>query len=178
MTTDEELKALLTSGGRGSDNAPSAGLRWVKVTSVDEEEKTMDAKGVSDELEYFDIELGSGSVILYPAVGSLCLIGIVEGMETNGFLISATEVEKIEVAASTEIILNGGTLQGLVKVKELTEKLNLIEKDINKLKQGFSSWAPKPQDGGASLQTALASYFSSKLTETKIEDIENEKIKQ
>lgn len=177
MTTDEELKSILL-GNRAGGNTSSACLRWVEVLSVDENEKTMDAKGVSDELEYFNIELGSGSVILYPSAGSICLIGIVEGMETNGFLISATEVEKIEVTASTEIILNGGTLGGLVKVQELTDKLNLIEKDINKLKQGFSSWAPSPQDGGKALKTALTSYFGSKLTETKVEDIENEKIKQ
>lgn len=177
MTTDEELKSILL-GNRAGGNTSSACLRWVEVLSVDENEKTMDAKGVSDELEYFNIELGSGSVILYPVAGSICLIGIVEGMETNGFLISATEVEKIEVTASTEIILNGGTLGGLVKVQELTDKLNLIEKDINKLKQGFSSWAPTPQDGGAALKSALASYSGSKLTETKVEDIENEKIKQ
>lgn len=177
MTADEELKALL-SGNRTAGNALPAILRWVEVVSVNAEEKTMDAKGVSDELEYFDIELGAGSVILYPAGGSLCLIGIVEGMETGGFLISATEVEKIEVTASTEIILNGGTLGGLVKVQELTERLNLIEKDINKLKQGISSWSPVAQDGGAGLKTSLASYFGSKLKETKVEDIENEKIKQ
>lgn len=177
MTADEELKAFL-SGNRATENALPAMLRWVEVVSVNADEKTMDAKGVSDELEYFDIELGSGSVILYPAGGSLCLIGIVEGMETSGFLISATEVEKIEVTATTEIILNGGTLGGLVKVKELTDRLNLIEKDINKLKQGFSSWSPAPQDGGNALKLALTSYFGSNLEETKVENIENEKIKQ
>lgn len=177
MTIDEELKAKLL-GNRPEGNTPSATLRWVEVASVDTDEKTMDAKGVSDGLEYFDIELGSGSMILYPITGSLCLIGIVEGMETNGFLISATEVEKIEITASTEIILNGGTLGGLVKVQELTDRLNLIEKDINSLKQKLSGWTPAPNDGGAALKTALSSYFPKSLQETQVADIENEKVKQ
>ena len=176
MTIDEELKAKL-SGNRPEGNTPSATLRWVEVVSVDADEKTMDAKGVSDGLEYFDVEVGSGSVILYPIAGSLCLIGIVEGMETNGFLISATEVEKIEITASTEIILNGGTLGGLVKAQELTDRINLIEKDINSLKQKLAGWKPAPNDGGAALQTALSSYFSKSLQETQVADIENERVK-
>lgn len=99
-------------------------------------------------------------------------------METNGFLISATEVEKIEITASTEIILNGGTLGGLVKAQELTDRLNLIEKDINSLKQKLAGWKPAPNDGGAALQTALSSYFSKSLQETQVADIENERVKQ
>lgn len=177
MTIDEELKAKLL-GNRPQGNTPSATLRWVEVVSVDADEKTMDAKGVSDGLEYFDIELGAGSIILYPAVGTLCLIGMVEGMETNCFLVSATEVDKLEVTSSTEIILNGGTLGGLVKVQDLADRLNLIEKDINSLKQGISSWQPVVQDGGNALKTILLSYCGSKLEETKAEDIENKKIKQ
>ena len=47
--------------------------------------------------------------------------------------------------------MNGGSLGGLVKVEDITTRLNLIEKDINKLKQAFTSWSPVPQDGGAAL---------------------------
>lgn len=171
MTTDEELKALLTGGGRGSDNVPSAGLRWVEVISVNAEEKTMDAKGVSDGLEYFDIELGSGSVILYPAGGSLCLIGMVEGMETNGFLISATEVEKIEVTATTEIVLNGGTLGGLVKVKELTDAVNKMVDTFN----GHTHEIAGVQPGSSKITSIQPLSGMQKLERSSIE---NEKIKQ
>ena len=58
------------------------------------------------------------------------------------------------------------------------ERLNKIEQDINNLKQAFTSWTPTPQDGGAALKTVVASWSGSKLTETKVEDIESETIKQ
>jgi len=77
-----------------------------------------------------------------------------------------------------EIVLNGGTLGGLVKVGELTERLNLIEKDINSLKQKLSGWTPVPNDGGSALKTALSSYTSESLKETQVRDIENERVKQ
>lgn len=167
MTADEELKALL-SGNRATENALPAMLRWVEIISVNAEEKTMDAKGVSDGLEYFDIELGSGSVILYPADGSLCLIGMVEGMETNGFLISATEVEKIEIAATTEIVLNGGTLGGLVKVKELTDAINKMVDTFNEHTHTITT----PHGPGS------AEVPASGMPKLERRSIENEKIKQ
>lgn len=167
MTIDEELKAKLL-GNRPEGNTPSATLRWVEVVSVDADEKTMDAKGVSDGLEYFDIELGSGSVIPYPIAGSLCLIGIVEGMETNGFLISATEVEKIEVTASTEIVLNGGTLGGLVKVQELTDAVNKMVDTFN----GHTHTITTPHGAGS------ATAPTSSMEKLKRSSIENEKVKQ
>lgn len=177
MTTDEELRILL-SGDRPGKETLEATLRWVEVISVNEEEKTMDAKGIVDELEYYNIQLGAGSIVIYPTVATLCLVGIVERLESNCFLISATEVDKIEITSSTEIILNGGMLGGMVKVQGVTDRLNLIEKDINQLKQGFASWSPIAQDGGKALKTMLTSYFGSKLVETKVEDIENKKVKQ
>lgn len=170
MTSDEQLK-ILFSGNKATDNALPAMLRWVEVISVNAEERTMVAKGVSDGLEYFDIELGSGSVILYPAGGSLCLIGMVEGMETNGFLISATEVEKIEVTATTEIVLNGGTLGGLVKVKELTDAVNKMVDTFN----GHTHEIAGVQPGSSKITSIQPLSGMQKLERSSIE---NEKIKQ
>lgn len=167
MTIDEELKAKLL-GNRPEGNTPSATLRWVEVVSVDTDEKTMDAMGVTDELEFFGIQLGSGSVILYPAGGSLCLIGIVEGMETSGFLISATEVEKIEITASTEIILNGSTLGGMVKVQELTDAVNKMVDTFNSHTHTITT----PHGPGS------ATAPTGSMQKLERSSIENEKIKQ
>ena len=116
MTTDEQLRDALEKWREG---ARQAQLRWVTVDKVDKENKAMDVTGVIDQLEYYDVQLGMGALCIYPKPGTTCLVGIIEGQETDAFLISADEVD--------EIVLNGGTLGGLVKVGELTERLNLID---------------------------------------------------
>ena len=111
MTTDEQLRDALEKWREG---ARQAQLRWVTVDTVDKDNGTMDVTGVIDRLEYYDVQLGMGALCIYPKPGTTCLVGIVEGQETDAFLISANEVD--------EIVLNGGTLGGLVKVGELTER--------------------------------------------------------
>lgn len=126
MTTDEQLRNLI---GRGTP--ARATLHWAEVIHVDEDNCTMDVKGISDELEYYDVSLGCGSVILIPETGSLCIIAVVEGVDTECLLISAEKVERIKVKASTEIVFNGGKLGGLVKVQELTDVINGVIDKFN-----------------------------------------------
>lgn len=78
---------------------------------------------------------------------------------------------------ANNIIMQGGEV-GIPESTSTVERLNKIEQDINSLKQAFTSWTPVPQDGGAALKTAAASWSGSKLTETKVEDIESKTIKQ
>ena len=137
MTTDEQLRDALEKWREG---ARQAQLRWVTVDKVDKENKAMDVTGVIDQLEYYDVQLGMGALCIYPKPGTTCLVGIIEGQET--------------------------------------ERLNLIEKDINSLKQKLSGWTPVPNDGGSALKTALSSYISESLKETQVRDIENERVKQ
>ena len=73
--------------------------------------------------------------------------------------------------------MQGGEV-GIPESTSTVERLNKIEQDINNLKQAFTSWTPTPQDGGAALKTVVASWSGSKLTATKVEDIESETIKQ
>lgn len=121
MTTDDQLREIINRR-----NNVTATLRWVIVLNVDEKNGTMDVKGVSDDLEYYDVSLGCGSVVMIPEKGSLCVIAILEGVDTESLLISADKVERIKVNASTEIVFNEGKMGGLVKVQELTEVLNNI----------------------------------------------------
>lgn len=153
-------------------------LRWVECLTVDWANKVMDAKGVADDLEYYDIELGAGVFDLKPVVGSICLIGIVEGEDCDGFILSASEVEKIEIKANTLIEFNGGTLGSLVDISKIVQKMNVIEQSLNTLKTALRSWVPVTGDGGAALKTALASYISQTITQTQVGDIGNNKIKQ
>lgn len=128
MTENELLKSCfegLKNGGR------QAQLRWCTVQSVDKEKRIMDAKGDADGLEYYDIQLGMGAMNVYPKVGSSCLIAIVEGQEADAYLISAAEVDAIELTAEM-IALNEGQAGGLVLVEKLAEKLNAIVEAFNK----------------------------------------------
>ncbi len=126
MTTDEQLKALWEA----RRDAPAT-LRWVKATSVNAEERTMDADGVADGLPYYGIQLGAGSVTVYPKVGSLCLAAMIEGSGTDAVLVSATEAERITVDASAEIVFNGGGNGGLINIGALTEKINALVDAFN-----------------------------------------------
>ena len=104
MTTDEQLRDAFE---RRINGAKQAQLRWVTVDMVDKAGRTMDVTGVVDQLEYYNVQLGLGALCIYPKPGTTCLVGIIEGQETDTFLISADEVD--------EIVLNGGALGGLVK---------------------------------------------------------------
>ena len=86
MTTDEQLRDALEKWREG---ARQAQLRWVTVDTVDKDNGTMDVTGVIDRLEYYDVQLGMGALCIYPKPGTTCLVGIVEGQETDAFLISA-----------------------------------------------------------------------------------------
>lgn len=166
MTLDEELKQAMSK----LLGQTKATLVWVEVLSVNTEEKTMDAKGVTDGLEFYDIQLGAGSVILYPKSGSLCLVGIVEGQSSDAFLISATEVEKMEITASAEIVINGGSNGGLINIGTLTDKINELVRTFNGHTHQVST------TGSATAQTGTAAAVTSKASELNKQDYEDTKV--
>lgn len=147
---------------------------------------------------------GSGfGMVAFPRVGSFVVVGFVAD-GSAGVVLLTDDVESIEVvisestarivadeegvrvrmgdAASAEltdegVILNGGSFGGMIKVEQLTQRINAIENDINTLKNVFSSWTTSPQDGGAALKAASAMWAASLLTLTHRGDYENEKVK-
>lgn len=82
------------------------------------------------------------------------------------------------VLENDTITMNDGDLGGLVKINDLTKRLNNIESDINNLKNAFSSWQPVANDGGAALKTGTTAWAGQILTQTKNSDYENTKVKQ
>ncbi|MBQ9076856.1 MAG: hypothetical protein IJY31_03335 [Muribaculaceae bacterium] len=143
-------------------------------------------------------------VVIYPRVGSYVVVGFVADGNA-GIVLLTDDIESIEVVVSDTtsrvvideervridvgdetsaeltkegVLLNGGSLGGLIKVKELTSRINNIEEDINLLKDVFSGWVSVPQDGGAALKAASGAWAGNKLTLTTRGDYENEKVKQ
>lgn len=168
MTTDEELREAILRERSIPDRLPAV-LRWVTVTAVNQEEQTMDATGVTDGLEFFDVQLGVGSFVIYPAIGATCLVAIVEGQPSDAFLLSASEVERIEVTASTSIVINGGDNGGLINIEALTEKINGLVDTFNKHTHLVSGVQP-----GSGSVTAPAPI--SKAANFKKDDYEDSKI--
>lgn len=109
-------------------------------------------------------------MILFPAVGSSVII---EQSDGEWFVRMFSELDP-ELSVS----VNGGELGGLPITLNLVKCLNTIEQDLNSLKQAIQSWAPVPQDGGASLKSSLVNWLGQGIIETKESDIENTKIKQ
>lgn len=149
-----------------------------KVTSVDGE--TCDVE--LESMKLTDVRLravvnGENSKILVtPKTDSYVLIADLSGNLSQLAVVGYSEVEKIEINATDKIIFNGGNNKGLVKIEELTQKLNAIEQDINTLKSIFTSWAPVAEDGGAALKADTQTWASSQLAITQISDYEDTNI--
>jgi 3-dehydroquinate synthase class II len=157
---------------------------WVKVKTVNWEEKTMICTGVKDELDFNDVLLGLGSVNRKPKLDSLCLIGIILNQDASAFLIEASEIEAYELIDSTGfklelneglMTINGSNYSGLVKAPELRTQVDKNTKIIEMIQNVFNSWTVIPEDGGAALK-ALVSQFTG-LQRADLSDIENNTVK-
>lgn len=142
------------------------------VTAVDEDDMscTVAPLGEDEGIEYLEVSLMSehseNGMYYKPVIDSLVIIAPMN--ETRYYVAMYSEIE--------EVWLRGSEHGGLVKVSELVDKLNNIENDINDLKTVFSTWVPVPNDGGAALKGAAATWYGAQLTPTEIADIENEKV--
>ena len=105
----------------------------------------------------------------------IIIIANTKGEEVSQFSIKQGEIN----LKGIHINLQGGG-QGIVLTNKLVEKLNTLEKQLNNLKQTITQAASAvvPQDGGKAAFSVLSGWSSSKITETKMEDIENTQILQ
>lgn len=165
------IKAI--TGGNGG-----TALFTAEVKSVEGETCTV----LVGELEVPDVLLtpadegADGKLVITPKEGSQVTVADLSGGELRRLaVVHWGEVEKMSLTAGS-IELNGGDNGGLVKIEALTDKINNIEKDINKLKQAFTTWVPVPQDGGASLKGGVASWAAQQLVQTQVSDLEDDKI--
>lgn len=169
----EAIRAIASVGGKG-------GLMLVgDVKSVDGESCTVDVDGI----ELGDVRLtavadgGDGQLVIIPEIGSKVLLAdLSDGNLRDLAVVVYTKVEKI-TGAFDSIEINGGNNGGLVNIQDLTDKLNNLERDINKLKQALLTWTPVPQDGGAALKAGVSSWAAQLLVQTKVSDMEDTKIK-
>jgi hypothetical protein len=151
-----------------------AQLRFAICKSVDWEDRTMTAIGVSDDVPYEGVQLGFGYTDIKPSVDTVCLIGILEGKEALSFLINAEGVELVEIKAD-KIVFNGGAL-GLSMSDKIADKLNLVKDDLNDLKTVFKNWVVAPNDGGSALKAAATAWANKTMKAIERSEIEDAKI--
>jgi len=94
----------------------------------------------------------------------------VENLDTD-------EVSSINVKGS-EIVLNDNRLDSYIAdINALTERYNILEDDLNTLKEAFINWVPVTTDGGAALKAITTDWQVATLIQTEVDDIKDEKIK-
>ena len=176
----QQLKSLLTD--KMKSHVPLQ-TEWVKVEEVDWAEKTMTARGENNNLPYYDVLLGLGSVNVKPKIGSLALVGAIHNGEAC-FMISCEEIEEIELTDQTGfkvhlkdglMTINGEDFGGIVNAKELKTQADKNTLILQNIQNVFSSWTPIPNDGGASLKALVTAFIT--LPRTDLSGIENTTIK-
>lgn len=138
------------------------------IAAVDESTKTCDLD--DDGLMMYGIRLQSvtnaaAGILKVPKKGTAALAVKIE--DGDGFML-------LDCAEYEKIIINGGNNGGLINIESLVNKINAIEKDINALKNIFkTTWVVAPQDGGAALKTAAATWAGQTIAQTRTADIED-----
>ena len=159
------------------------------VDAVDKTARTVDCSPLNEGAPLLGVNLQANQgadygLCLFPEIGSYVIVGfIADG--AAGVVLLTEEIESAEIVVGeisvhldkNAVTFNGGNLGGLVKVEDLTKRLNIIENDINDLKNAFTSWQVMAQDGGAALKTAVSKWSDSTLSATQRSDYENEKVK-
>lgn len=190
MTTEEKFLAAL----KGYLNEP-AQLIFGTVKSVNKKKMTCEVSPFKGGASYLgvrfkmdDLEQGFYCV---PAKGSLVAVGRINKTDQATFIALMSVVDEVVfkigtttmVADKTGIKFNGGNLGGWVLPKPLQTKLNLIEADINVLKELFATLA----SAGANAPTApvlgaqvapFAGYAGKVLTPTQSVEFENKTVSQ
>jgi hypothetical protein len=110
-----------------------AGCFTAKVKAVDDDTCSVELDGLTlTDVRLRAVVNGENSKILVtPETGSYVLVADLAGDLSQLVVVGYSEVKKIEVDTD-KIIFNGGNNEGLIQIKELTNKLNEL---VNKFNQ-------------------------------------------
>lgn len=155
---------------------------WIcKVTTVSE--AGCEVERVFDKLKIKNVRLNATvkdneGLIIYPTKNSYVLVTNIDN--DKYFVSQFSQIEKITIDVNSNIVINGGKNEGLVKIKELTNKLNALKTTLNNLISAYNSHTHSVTTTGTSeaqkgiaavtISTALqaASFNKSDYENTKI----------
>lgn len=126
------------------------------------------------------------TILLTPAKDSFVLVGSLSGDLNNLCVLASDTLASVELTIGDisvfidkeGVVLNGGSLGGMVKLDDVTKKINALENQLNQLKNILKAWMPAPNDGGAALKGAISTWADTIIILTKPGDLENKKVKQ
>ncbi len=170
MSAESEIRNSIRAIA-GLENLPMSQLGT--IVSVDETEMTCVVTPISEGPDYLDVRLmadaetTSTGIYFKPVVGSVVMITPQD--ECTYFVSMYSEVE--------EVWLRGTANGGVVKVADLVTKLNNLESDLNTIKAVFTAWVPVPNDGGAVLKSAAATWAGQIFIPTTASNIQSTTVK-
>jgi len=148
-----------------------------EVLSFNENDNTIVCKPISSVFGSnitLNLSVGEGNNIeLIPSIGSIVLIGYTDNDTIE--LLSVSDIDKINISSNIDISFNGGEFGGLVKVEELTNKINALENLVNNLLNTLKTTTiPLAPSGTYPFAPLYASY--TPLSNTNKSEIENQNI--
>ena len=136
--TENNLLRLLELARRRGDTNLTASVG--EVTGVDPEKWTIDIRDGG--LEIYNVRLnaiageGETGLTIVPKVGSAVIYIPIDQSLTTCYCMAFSEIDHI---VAKEIKLNEGEYGGLIKINDLTEKLNSLVETVNQLKDDFNA---------------------------------------
>ena len=156
----------------GTFNKDIVSIVACTVDSVNQDTRTCDCTAITGDAvtDIADVQLMSevgDGMLLLPSVNSTILVALTT--RNTAFVLMYSDIDTI--------VMRGGQLGGLIKIDDLVKAVSAIQKDLNSIKKVFSTtWTPVPNDGGAALKAASATWAAQTITVTKREDLENTNI--
>jgi hypothetical protein len=153
-----------------------------KVVDVNESEFTCTVKPITGGAEYHGVKLkptndaDDNGAIAIPEVNSIVLISYINNDAHNYQLTAFSKISKYTFKCTGDILFNDGTNHGLVKVQELTQRLNDLQTAHNKLLNDFMLHLHTDPLSGTT-GTIVTPPTSTSLVPTQQSEIENSKIK-
>jgi hypothetical protein len=118
----------------------------------------------------------SNGLCIIPTAKSTVLVGFLD--KNNAEVLITSSIEEIRLDVNDNIIINGGDNKGLVKVKELTDKLNALKDTVNNLVNAYNAHIHTGTSATGGPVTTIAPVTTAQPAETfSVEDYSNDKIK-
>lgn len=141
------------------------------VTAIDKDLNVCDVKPLDGDAEILEVKLtategNKDGFIIYPKIESSVIVTFLD--KDTAFVSMCTEID--------EFIFNGGKNGGLININTLIDELNKNNDILKAIIQGFSTFIPVPNDGGAALKTTMSSLLSP-LNVGDFANMEDKKIK-